>query len=424
MCRKPNTFTETAISMKPVLRKYNSQFLFIWFGQTASIFGDRVTGLALPWLLLQQTHSPFDAGIITALRYLPLIVFGLIAGLVVDRLNRRLVLITCDITRAGILSLVVLVGVFQQTPPLWLLAGVVLILGTGQLFFQTAYGAWLPDIIREEGLSSANAALEASDAASTLAGPLLGGIIIQAFGAVLSLGTDAISYIISALMLLFARNTKPLAPREMNMSEQKMTLSQLWSEALDGVRFILSTPVQQLLKGVGTVLYLSSGSIELLLATLTQVRLHLAAWQAGFIFGAAGVGGLIGSVLAPSFYRRGWRSSITVAFLLGALAAIGLVCASLLPASGGFVLALVSNLLLDGVVSFSFILTMTESVLITPREIRGRVNAASNMYASLVRGISVLFVGIIAASGETAVAFTCIACCFIGGALLARVSPV
>ncbi|MBA2681271.1 MAG: MFS transporter [Ktedonobacteraceae bacterium] len=410
--------------MKPVSQKYNSQFLLLWFGQTASIFGDRVTGLALPWLLLQQTHSTFDAGIITALRYLPLIALGLMAGLVVDRLNRRLVLIICDVARAGILSLIVLLGVFQLTPPLWLLAGVVLVLGTGQLFFQTAYSAWLPDIIQEEAFSNANAALEASDAASTLAGPLFGGIIIQTFGAVLSLGTDAISYIISALILLCVRNTAPSVRNEEKTQEQKMTLSQLWSEALEGVHFILSTPAQRLLKGIGTVLYLSSGSIELLLATLTQVRLHLPAWQAGFVFGAAGVGGLIGSALAPSFYRRGWRSGITASFLLGALAAVGLAYTGLLHTPGSFVLALISNLLLDGAVSFGFILTTTESVLATPREIRGRVNAASNMYASLIRGGSVLLVGIIAASGETALAFICIACCFIAGAVLSRVSSV
>jgi hypothetical protein len=227
------------------------------------------------------------------------------------------------------LSLVVLAGIFQQTPPLWLLGGVVFVLGTGQLFFQTAYSAWLPDIVQEETFSTANAALEASDAASTLTGPLLGGIIIQTFGAVLSLGTDALSYIISALILLCVRNKARSASNEKRIQEQKITLSYLWHEALEGVHFILSTPTQRLLKGIGTVLYLSSGSIELLLATLTQVRLHLPAWQAGFVFGAAGVGGLIGSALAPHFYRRGWRSSLTASFSLGALAAVGLACTSL-----------------------------------------------------------------------------------------------
>lgn len=405
--------------MKKGLLGQHNQFLFVWVGQTASIFGDRVTGIALPWLLLQQTHSAFDAGVVTAVRYLPLIAFGIIAGLIVDRLNRRFVLIICDIGRAGILGLAAFMNLLLLPLPLWFLVCIVFMLGTGQLFFQTAYRAWLPDITEEKALSNANAALEASDAASTLAGPVLGGVIIQALGAVLSLGVDAISYIISALTLAFLRDK--VQPVEVtNQSPQHTSLSTLWKEALEGVRFILSSPEQRLLKAIGAVLFMSSGSIELLLAVLAQIRLHLPPWQAGCVFGAAGIGGLIGSALAPSLYKRGWRQSIMGALCLGTIASLGLAYAGQLPATAGFVLAMLSNLVLDGACSFGFILTTTENTLITPREVRGRVNAASNMYSSTIRGGSVLLMGIIVASGGTLIAFALLACCFTGAALLAR----
>ena len=158
----------------------DSRFRLIRIGQTASIFGDRVTGIALPWLLLLQMHSAFDTGLISAARYLPLVALELVAGLVVDRMSRRLLMIMCDVGRAAALGIVVLLGALHQIPPLWLLALVVLVLGTGQLCFQFAYRAWLPDVTGDEQLSHANSTLEASDAASTLARPSLGGVIIQA----------------------------------------------------------------------------------------------------------------------------------------------------------------------------------------------------------------------------------------------------
>src|SRR5690242_6458900 len=120
----------------------DTRFLLIWSGQTLSIFGDRVTGLALPWLLLQQTHSAFDSGLITAVRYLPLIALGLVAGLIADHFNQRLLMILCDIGRALALGTVAGLGALRLMPPLWLLAGVVLVLGIGQLGFQVAYSAW------------------------------------------------------------------------------------------------------------------------------------------------------------------------------------------------------------------------------------------------------------------------------------------
>src|SRR5437660_11684009 len=93
----------------------DSRFRLIWIGQTASIVGDRVTGIALPWLLLLQTHSAFDAGLISATRYVPLVALGLVAGVVADRVSRRLLMVVCDVGRAVALGSVALLGILTQT---------------------------------------------------------------------------------------------------------------------------------------------------------------------------------------------------------------------------------------------------------------------------------------------------------------------
>src|SRR5215472_17981937 len=85
-------------------------FRLLWGGHTASIFGDRVTDIALPLLILFQTHSPFDAGLVAAARYIPIILLGLPAGVVADRVNRKLLLICCDLGRAAALGAIVASG--------------------------------------------------------------------------------------------------------------------------------------------------------------------------------------------------------------------------------------------------------------------------------------------------------------------------
>jgi hypothetical protein len=402
----------------------DARFRLIWSGQTASIFGDRVTGIALPWLILLQTHSAFDAGLISAVRYVPPLALGLGAGLAADRINRRWQMIACDIGRAGALSIIVVLGILQRLPALWLLAFVVLVLGAGQPGFQVAYSAWLPDITGDETLSRANAALEASDAASTLAGPTLGGALIQALGPALSLGADAISYIISALTLLAAREEKT---QLRNPGPAPHTsLRNLWTEMLEGVRLILTTPAQRLLRGVSAPLYLSAGAIELLLATLTQLRLHLPAWQAGFVFGAAGIGGLLGSSIAPRLYDWGWQRGLAGMFCIAALACAGLAWIGATEGPGAnlsFACAFACNLVLDGAVSAGFVLVTTTNTLITPRALRGRVNAASSMYSALLRGLSVLAVGLLTIGNDPLPMFVLLACCFLGAALLAALAP-
>lgn len=76
-------------SAQPVALWRERTFRSLWAGQTASLFGDQVTGLALPWLILLQTHSPLIAGLVASARYLPLVTLGLVAGLVGDHLDLR-----------------------------------------------------------------------------------------------------------------------------------------------------------------------------------------------------------------------------------------------------------------------------------------------------------------------------------------------
>ncbi len=398
--------------MSPLWRDGN--FRRIWAGQTASIFGDRVTDLALPWLILTQTHSAFDAGLIAAARYAPIIALGMVAGLVVDRVPRRLVLIICDAMRALALFSVVLLALMGRAAPLVLLALVVMALGIGQLGFQAAYWAWLPDVTGEAQFGRATAALEAADAASTLTGPALGGALIQAIGPALALGADAASYVASAASLLAVRAELPPMP-----ATQPISWRGVWREMREGMQAILASRAQRLLRALQAALYVESGTITVLLAVLAQQRLHLPAWQAGLIFGAAGMGGLAGSALAPRLMKSSWPRALALAFTGATLGLGGLIGASFLRGGTAFAVAFAANLLLDGSVALAFIIAGTASAQITPREVRGRVFALANLYSAAVRGGSLLLAGALAARGDPVPAFVAIALGFVAALLAA-----
>ncbi len=402
-------------------------FNLIWTGQTASIFGDRVTDIALPWLILTQTRAPFDAALVVAARYIPMIAFGLPVGMLADLLPRRRLLIGSDLLRAAALALVVILALGHHAASLWLLAGITFALGVGQLAFQTAYRAWLPEVVGDPLLGRSNAALEAADAASTVAGPAFGGYVIQALGPALALGADLLSYLVSATTLWGVTE----ASDEMNIQQARRQAAlravrrdprgqarRVWRYAAQGASAIWASDDQRFMKIIGAPLVLCAGTITVLLAILTETRLHLPAWQAGLVFASAGIGGLLGSAIAPRALELPWRQASTVTYICAAMGLLGLLCATFAPSQSAFALATLSNGVLDGAVSLSFVITGTQQTLITPSTVRGRVGAVSQMYSAAVRGLGLVLLGALAFGGNPGAAFALLALVFTAAAIL------
>jgi MFS family permease len=176
------------------------------------MFGDEVTGVALPSVALLLLHAtPFQFGLLTASAYLPYPVLGLVVGAWVDRIRRRRVLVLADATRfVAIASLPVaaLVGVITVTQ----MFVVGLIVGTASVFFNSAYQAYLPSIVRADEITAANAKLSVSETSSQVGGPPLAGLLISAFGASGALLVDAGSFLVSIISLAFIRRPE-LDPR-------------------------------------------------------------------------------------------------------------------------------------------------------------------------------------------------------------------
>src|SRR6266705_2152681 len=173
---EPKEAEPTADTRRPVPLWRNRNYMLLWSGQMVSSIGTRVSMLAFPLLVLAITHSPAQAGLIAALRGLPYALFILPAGALVDRWDRKRVMILCDTGRALALGSIPVAIVLGHLTIIQL-AIVSLVEGTLFTFFNLAETACLPHVVAKEQLSAAAAQNMIIDSTSGLIGPSLGGAL-------------------------------------------------------------------------------------------------------------------------------------------------------------------------------------------------------------------------------------------------------
>ena len=274
----------------------NPDFIKLWVGQTVSKFGTHITSAAMAAtavLVLQAT--PAQMGLLGAFAGLPVLLFSLLAGVWVDRLRRKPILIIADLGRAFILlsiPLAALLGTLSMAQ-LYVVAGLV---GVLTVLYNVADQSFLPAVVARDKLVEANARIGASDALAEIAGPSLGGILVQWLSAPYAIFVDAGSYLFSATSLGLIRAPEPLpAPRER---------PHLWREMAEGLRIVVHQPVLRALMGT-TATYRFFGSFIGTIYWLFLVRdLGLPPAIVGVSIGIGGVGAFIGTLVAERITRR------------------------------------------------------------------------------------------------------------------------
>jgi MFS family permease len=268
-------------------------YLVLWGGQAVSSVGTQASQLALPLLMLAVTGSPARAGIVGALRGVAYLIFGLPAGALVDRWNRRTVMVLCDAGRAVAMASVP-VALLLGRLTAWQLYAVSFTEGTLFVFFGLAETASLTRVVPAVQLSDAVAQNQATDAASAVAGPSLGGALYGVAPA-LPFVADAISYCVSVLSILCIRARLAV--------QRELPQRAILAEVRDGVGWIWRRPALLVLFWLSTGITLVYGGWTLVLIELAQ-RLGASAGTIGLIFAAGGAGAIAGALCTPLAQRR------------------------------------------------------------------------------------------------------------------------
>ena len=218
---------------KPKTLWRNRDYMLLWSGQVISSIGTQASQLAFPLLVLALTRSPAQAGFAGALRALPYLIFSLPAGALIDRWDRKRVMIFCDTGRALSMASIPFALAIGQLTVLQLFI-VSAIEGTLYVFFNIAEAACLPRVVAKEQLPAATAQNMATDGINALIGPPLGGAL-YALGSMLPFLADAISYFASVISLFFIKA---------NFQELRVAARRkLWVEIGEGLSWLWHHPL-------------------------------------------------------------------------------------------------------------------------------------------------------------------------------------
>jgi len=184
-------------------------FMKLWIGQTVSEFGSRITRDGLPLTaVIVLGATPAQMGLLVALSALPILILGLLAGVWVDRLRRRPIMIAMDVARM-VLLLSIPAAALTGRLSMGLLYVVAAVSGVFTLFFDVAYRSVLPSLVERENVLEGNTKLATTDALAEIGGPALAGLLVQVISAPLAIFFDALSFLFSAVSLAMIRKPEP-----------------------------------------------------------------------------------------------------------------------------------------------------------------------------------------------------------------------
>lgn len=347
----------------------NANFLKFWVGESISLFGAQVTVLALPLTAALTLHGgPAQLGLIRFLQYLPYLLFGLPFGVWVDRSRRRPVMIYANLIRLILIGSVPVLSVLGHLNAVVLFA-ITFGVGTASVLFDVTWMSYVPTLIHGDRtlLIEANAKLGASSAAAEMAGPGLGGVLVSAFTAPITLAVNAASYAVSIASLLLIRLPETRPAR---------TEHRMMTELLAGLRFVFSNRYLRVIAMVGSACnFFISATLSMFVLYAVRER-DIRPGLLGLILSATGIGGVLGAVYAGRLMRRlGIGKTYTIALSVTFLSQL------LIPAAGGPEALLVG--LLFAAFFFAYcglvaanVVALTLRQAITPPEFMGRMNAA------------------------------------------------
>jgi MFS family permease len=345
-------------------------FLKLWSAETVSMFGSQVGQLALPLVaILVLDATAFEVAALGTVLFLPFIIFTLPAGVWVDRLRRRPLLIAGDLGRFVLLATVP-VAYVADVLSLAQLFVVAFLVGFCQVFFDVAYQSYLPSLVEREQIIDGNSKLEISRAGAQVGGPGLGGVLVELLTAPYAVLVDSVSFLGSALFLMRIRR---LEEPPMRTSEDGSKPS-LWVELKEGLHFVLGNPNLRAQAGcTATSNFFSTLAFSILLVFAVRV-LDLSPGLIGVMFSIGAAGSLVAAVTAMRLSRRFGIGPTTIA--TAALFGPAMLLIALAPPGNEAIPFLAAAQLLIGFSAVVYnIVQLSYRQAICPPRLQGRMNS-------------------------------------------------
>lgn len=346
----------------------HADFLKLWGGQTFSVFGSLISRIALPFLVIYTLQAtPAQIAWLRTAEIAPGMLIGLLAGVWIDRLRRKPLMIWADVIRAllvGSIPLALWLGHLTLSQ-IWLVAALVSVLTVS---FDVSYETYLPTLVGSEHVLEANAKLSATGSVVEVAGFGIAGALFQLAGGALTLAIDAASFVVSVVTLAWIRKPEP-EPAPGKAEESVLR------EAAEGLRAVAGHPLLLALTGVASLSSVFEGAMGTLYVLYVSRQLQIAPGVQGLLYATGGISSFIGAAVAARMVRsRGLGPALIQASFFGLLA-IALVPAAFGPYWLVLAFLLAQQLLGDAAETIYGIHVTSLRQVVVPNALLGRVNA-------------------------------------------------
>ncbi|MHA6759529.1 MFS transporter [Streptacidiphilus sp. PAMC 29251] len=273
-------------------------FLLLWSGGAVSDLGSAVSTLVLPLIAVRTLNATvFEVALLGVMFRLPFLVLTLPAGVIVDRVDRRTLMVWCDAGRMAAIGSIPLATLFGRIT-IWQLAFSAMAVGAFRVFFDVADQSYLPTLLSREQLVEGNGKLRATETLADSLGPSLGAALAALVGAARAIAADSVSYALSVLSLLLIRTSEPR--REPGTGAPRVTFRAAMGE---GLRFVLGDTILRRIAACTATANLAISMVTSIEVVFLIRAVHSTPTQVGIVLGLGTLGGFFGSLMARRLAR-------------------------------------------------------------------------------------------------------------------------
>jgi MFS family permease len=370
------------------LLRHNANYRNLWIGQVVSEVGDHFNNIAVFSLAIGATHSGLVVSGVMLSRAIPAMLIGPAAGVVLDRFNRKHIMIASDIMRAAVAALFILTVNYRETWLLYLLSALLMLASP---FFTAGRSAILPSIATRDELHTANSLTQTTGWTTLTIGTFLGGASVASLGYHWAFFANAMSFVVSAVCIsrlyLAGRGFRPARGANAGMHAVRP-----WHEYKEGLRYMRSVPLILGLLLINIGWATGGGAAQILFSVFGEIVFNRGPAGLGIVWGCAGIGLLCGGAVAYSIGRRlsfpNYKRTIAICYIIHGGSYI------LFSQARNFYVALVFIALSRAGVGVSSVLNTSQLLRIVPDGLRGRVFSTMDSIQWSVMMLSMLAAGL------------------------------
>jgi MFS transporter, DHA3 family, macrolide efflux protein len=315
-----------AESLKPSFRRAlsNKPFSILWIGQMISQSGDYIFDVVALWLVLQLTGDVFKVGLTTATILLPPVVIGPLAGVYVDKFNRRDIILVSNIFQAATVGgIAILYTLGNLSFPVLLV--LLFVLNSGAQFVRPSVTAIIPGIMAKEDLAAANSLFSISSSVNQIAGFGIGGLLVLLLGVAIPIYYDSLTFVFAGVSVVWIARSLLDVPSVTRSDTDENNPSSFKDKFLQGIRFIRTSRLLLEIIALALVLNFFGGGIQALIAPYAKLTVHGNAGTYGGMLAALSLGTVLGSIVVGRIDARRYVGKLLFLGVLGTGSVVALI---------------------------------------------------------------------------------------------------